>query len=222
MDQQSTQIHGLPQTPYIHPFGVPWNRVNYNSSRVDISPFATINISATYGVCLLHICAVSSPWPNIFQHISRMSPTTKVRSNLGNTTSDSANLLPFPLTTVKLWRPAGHVTLSRIRLRFWPKVKCWRPTGHVTWSRLWLKCAPKVKLSRPAGHVTLSRLWSKCSPKVKLWRPAGHVTWSRLWLKCAPRVKLWSLAGHVTFFQALIEIRTKSQTLKACWPCLVV
>ena len=40
-------------------------------------------------------------------------------------------------------------------------------------------------------------------PKVKPWRPADHVTLSRLWLKLSPQV-------------------SKSQTLKACWPCHVV
>ena len=67
-----------------------------------------------------------------------------------------------------------------------PKVKLWRPAGHVTLSRLWLKYwYPKVKLWRPAGHVTLSRFWLKSHPKVKLWRPSGHVTLSRFWLKYA-------------------------------------
>ena len=149
------------------------------------------------------------------QHISRISPVTKVRSAQGNTTSDSANLLHISLwaasanlplmlwagylypvlTRVKLWRPAGHVTLSRFWLKCEPKVKLWRPAGHVMLS---LNFSPKVKLWRPAGHVTLSKLWLKLSPKVKLCRPVGHVTSSRLWLKRQPKVKLWRLAGHVT------------------------
>ena len=38
----------------------------------------------------------------VFQHISRISPITKVRSVPGKTISDSANFLPILLAKVKL------------------------------------------------------------------------------------------------------------------------
>ena len=157
-----------------------------------------VNISATI-VCDFF---ASAPCPHhglFVQHISCRSPTTKVRSDPGNATSNSANLLPMLLQTkVKLWRPAGHVALSTLWLKHQPRVKHWMPAGHVTLSRLWLKSNPKVKLWRPAGHETLSRLWLKKCPRVRLWRPAGHEKLSRLRLKFVPKVKLWRPAGHIT------------------------
>ena len=158
------------------------------------------------------------------QHFSDISPIAKWPNAQGNT-SKSCKLWRFLLTKVKLWRPAGHDTLSRLWSKFWPKVKPWRPTGHITLSRLWLKFRPKVKLWRPAGHITSSRLWLKLRPNVKLWRPAGHVTLSRFWLNRPPKVKPWRTLKacwpyHIV--QVLIEQASKSQTLKACWPCQVV
>ena len=99
------------------------------------------------------------------------------------------------------WRPAGHVTLSRLWLQLCPsKIKIWSPAGHVMLSRLWMKAPPKVKLWRPAGHVTYVQTsdWNIQLQYVKLWRPAGHVMLSRLWLN---------------------SVKPKSATLKACWPC---
>ena len=172
------------------------NMININKSVYTIEFYMFIIIPAFY------FCRLFSLKPNghtvavAVQHFSDIFPIAKWPNAPGNT-SKSCKLWIF-LAKVKLWRPSGHVTLSRLWSKPPPKVKLWRPAGHVTLSRLWLKLSPKVKLWRPSGHVTLSRLWSKHLPKVKLWRPAGHVTLSSLWLNCQPKVKLWRPAGHVT------------------------
>ena len=56
----------------------------------------------------------------------------------------------------------GKTTPSRrLWLKFKPNIKLWRPLGNVTPSRLSSKCSPNVKLCRALGKVTPFRLWLK-------------------------------------------------------------
>ena len=112
------------------------------------------------------------------------------------------------------------------------KVKVCRPAGRLTPSKLWLKSLPKVKVCRLAGKVTPSKLWLNLQPrpkfanlledlrhpKIKVCRLAGKVTPS----KPAAKGQCLQTCRKSYTIQALVEATAKNQGLQTCWKSDIV
>ena len=142
-------------------------------------------------------CALFLFWPLGHSQLTNSSPQNKLQ-RLGSFTCCKLQLKPRP--SVKLRKVLGNITVSRFRLKRWPRCKCWRLLGKLgkfaSWS-LWEKFSPKVRLTRSGGQFTKRRLWLKFWPKVKCRRLLGNKTCISSWSKSFPNVRR-SSCGKVT------------------------
>ena len=111
-------------------------------------------------------------------------------------------------------RLAALLSPSSGCIKAWPNVKLWRPLGKLTWTKLWLNWTPNVQLWRPLGKIRCSVLWLKAWPNVNLCRPLGNLPCSKLLWKSRPNVKLWRPLGKDTssklYFSTWIPYQSSS------------
>ena len=108
---------------------------------------------------------------------------------------------------VKVWRPLGRVTPSRLWLNSMAKCQGLKTAWQGHWFQALVKARrPNVKVWRLTrqGH-SFQALVKARRPNVKVWRGLGRVTLSRLWLNHVSKCQGPKTAGQRHSFQALAK-----------------